>query len=95
MMQAHVPKLRPMRCAGGMAREQRTDAAWPAGAGAGPGEGDGSPGGDRAGGSGMRAGGHDGVSRRRPGHLTPTASVAALISFTYHLPLCSSRTDAR
>jgi hypothetical protein len=62
-----------------MAQEQRTGAAWPAGALAGPGEGDDSPGGDRAGGSGMRAGGHDGVSRRCPGHLPPTASVAALL----------------
>ena len=59
----------------------------PADSGAAPGAGDGSPGGYRAGSSGTRAAGHDGVSRRCPGHLAPTASVAALISFTYHLPL--------
>jgi hypothetical protein len=41
----------------------------------------------RAGGNGVSADGHDGVSRRCPGHLAPTASIAALISFTYHLPL--------
>ena len=87
-----------MRRAGEMAQERQTGAArpaWPEGSGAEPGEGDGSPDSRRAGGSGTRAGGHDGVSRRCPGHLPPTASVAALISFTYHLPLCRSTTDTR
>jgi hypothetical protein len=85
-----------------MARERQTDAApaaRPAGPGAGPGPGDsgagGGPGGGREGGSGARAGGQDGVTRRWPGHLAPTASVAALISFTYHLPLCKAVTDTR
>jgi len=40
----------------------------------------------RAGDSDASAGGHDGVSRHRPRHLAPTASIDALISFTYHLP---------
>jgi hypothetical protein len=38
-----------------------------------------------AGGTG--AAGHDGVNRQCPGHWAPTASVDALTSFTYHLPL--------
>jgi hypothetical protein len=78
---AHAPGLTLARQADQIARARRADALWPGGMMSGP------AGGGRANGSGASADGHDGVSHRCPGHVAPTASVAALISFTYHLPL--------
>jgi hypothetical protein len=59
------------------------------------GTGDSGTGDSGTGDKGVRACGQHGVNRRCAGHLAATASVAALISFTYHLPLCRSTTDMR
>jgi hypothetical protein len=94
---AHGPGFAPLRRAGGMAQDGRTGVIRPARVAGGPaGNGrdetgamgrDPDTGRPGACGSGARTGGQHGVSRRCPGHLAPTASVDALISFTYHLPL--------
>jgi hypothetical protein len=87
--QPHVPGLAPLRRTDGLVRDGRTGTARPARVADGPAGGgrdetramgrDPDTGRPGACGSGARAGGHGGVSRRCPGHLAPTASVDALI----------------